>query len=115
MARAIVRGIERDRLVITADVQTAALDRAAGLLGPYVRHTMDRTVRKVRKQRGTFGIMSTRTETDSMGAIEVPAEHYWGAQTQRSIHHFAIGDDRMPERGDPRHGDPEEGRRAREP
>jgi fumarate hydratase class II len=40
--------------------------------------------------------MSTRTETDSMGAIEVPAEHYWGAQTQRSIHHFAIGDDRMP-------------------
>jgi fumarate hydratase, class II len=41
--------------------------------------------------------MSTRTETDSMGAIDVPAEHYWGAQTQRSIHHFAIGDDRMPE------------------
>src|SRR4029078_7196489 len=41
--------------------------------------------------------MSTRTETDSMGAIEVPAEHYWGAQTQRSIHHFAIGDDRMPD------------------
>jgi len=41
--------------------------------------------------------MSTRTETDSMGAIEVPAEHYWGAQTQRSIHQFAIGDDRMPD------------------
>lgn len=41
----------------------------------------------------------TRTETDSMGAIEVPAERYWGAQTQRSLHHFAIGDpaaDRMP-------------------
>lgn len=41
----------------------------------------------------------TRTETDSMGAIEVPAEHYWGAQTERSLHHFAIGDaykDRMP-------------------
>jgi 3-dehydrosphinganine reductase len=55
VARAIVRGIERDRLVITADVQTAALTRAAGLLGPYVRRTMDRTVRKVRKQRGTFG------------------------------------------------------------
>ena len=38
----------------------------------------------------------TRTETDSMGAIEVPADHYWGAQTQRSLHHFAIGDDQMP-------------------
>ena len=31
-----------------------------------------------------------------MGAIEVPAEHYWGAQTQRSLIHFSIGDDRMP-------------------
>jgi fumarate hydratase class II len=39
---------------------------------------------------------ATRTETDSMGAIDVPADHYWGAQTQRSLHHFAIGDDRMP-------------------
>ena len=33
-----------------------------------------------------------------MGAIEVPADHYWAAQTQRSLHHFAIGRDRMPER-----------------
>jgi len=38
----------------------------------------------------------TRTETDSMGAIQVPAEHYWGAQTERSLHHFHIGNDRMP-------------------
>ena len=37
-----------------------------------------------------------RTESDSMGQIEVPADHYWGAQTQRSLHHFAIGDDLMP-------------------
>ncbi len=37
-----------------------------------------------------------RTETDSIGAIEVPAGHYWGAQTQRSLHHFNIGHDRMP-------------------
>jgi fumarate hydratase class II len=36
-----------------------------------------------------------RTESDSMGAIEVPNEHYWGAQTQRSLHHFNIGPDRM--------------------
>ncbi len=33
-----------------------------------------------------------------MGAIDVPADHYWAAQTQRSLHHFAIGRDRMPER-----------------
>src|SRR6185369_7591497 len=37
-----------------------------------------------------------RIETDTMGAIEVPADCYWGAQTQRSLHHFAIGDDRLP-------------------
>ncbi|HEX6208616.1 MAG TPA: class II fumarate hydratase [Actinomycetota bacterium] len=40
--------------------------------------------------------MERRTETDSMGPIEVPADRYWGAQTQRSLHHFSIGDDRMP-------------------
>ena len=38
-----------------------------------------------------------RTETDSMGAIDVPADRYWGAQTARSLHHFPIGDDTMPE------------------
>jgi fumarate hydratase class II len=31
-----------------------------------------------------------------MGPVEVPADRYWGAQTERSLHHFAIGDDRMP-------------------
>jgi fumarate hydratase class II len=39
--------------------------------------------------------MRTRTETDSMGAIEVPDEVYWGAQTARSLIHFAIGRDTM--------------------
>jgi fumarate hydratase, class II len=34
-----------------------------------------------------------RIETDSMGEIEVPADRYWGAQTQRSLHHFSIGHD----------------------
>jgi fumarate hydratase class II len=42
------------------------------------------------------GATGSRIESDSMGEIEVPAEHYWGAQTERSLHHFAIGDDRMP-------------------
>ena len=39
---------------------------------------------------------ATRTETDSFGPIEVPAEAYWGAQTQRSIGNFPIGTERMP-------------------
>src|SRR5512141_2119510 len=38
----------------------------------------------------------TRTESDSMGTIEVPDNVYWGAQTQRSLHHFNIGRDTMP-------------------
>ncbi len=37
-----------------------------------------------------------RTEHDSFGAIDVPAEHLWGAQTQRSLAHFAISCERMP-------------------
>jgi fumarate hydratase, class II len=39
---------------------------------------------------------ATRTESDSMGEIEVPADRYWGAQTQRSLHHFDIGIETMP-------------------
>src|SRR5215468_2513066 len=38
----------------------------------------------------------TRIETDSMGEIGVAADRYWGAQIQRSLVHFSIGDDRMP-------------------
>jgi fumarate hydratase, class II len=47
-----------------------------------------------------IGIDATgqRHEKDSMGEIEVPADRYWGAQTQRSLIHFSIGDDRMPKR-----------------
>jgi fumarate hydratase class II len=40
--------------------------------------------------------MNTRTETESMGTIEVPADRYYGAQTARSLIHFAIGRDVMP-------------------
>ena len=39
---------------------------------------------------------ATRTERDSMGAIEVPQARYWGAQTQRSLENFRIGGERMP-------------------
>jgi fumarate hydratase class II len=38
----------------------------------------------------------TRTESDSMGRVDVPGDRYWGAQTQRSLEHFSIGDDRIP-------------------
>ena len=37
-----------------------------------------------------------RRETDSMGAVDVPADKLWGAQTQRSLEHFSIGHDLMP-------------------
>ena len=38
----------------------------------------------------------TRIEYDSFGAIDVPAKHWWGAQTQRSLHYFSISTERMP-------------------
>ena len=41
-------------------------------------------------------VNSTRTEKDSMGPIEVASDRYWGAQTERSLHHFSIGHDLMP-------------------
>ncbi|MCH4272905.1 class II fumarate hydratase [Kerstersia gyiorum] len=40
--------------------------------------------------------MSTRIEKDTFGPIEVPAEHLWGAQTQRSLHFFSISTEKMP-------------------
>ena len=39
---------------------------------------------------------NVRIESDTMGTIEVPAARYWGAQTERSLHHFAIGHETMP-------------------
>jgi len=58
----------------------------------------DQTQETPHIQKLPIGTSATgmRTETDSMGAVGVPAEHYWGAQTQRSLVHFSIGDDRMP-------------------
>jgi len=56
----------------------AAAARAAGISKRY------------KKQENTI-MADFRIETDSMGEINVPAEHYWGAQTQRSIQNFPIG------------------------
>ncbi|KRR18775.1 class II fumarate hydratase [Bradyrhizobium retamae] len=44
----------------------------------------------------TSGNKSARSETDSFGPIDVPADRYWGAQTERSRQNFKIGQDRMP-------------------
>lgn len=41
--------------------------------------------------------MEYRTEHDSMGEVQVPAEKYWGAQTQRSYENFKIGTEKIPE------------------
>src|SRR6185436_6181546 len=40
--------------------------------------------------------MAVRTETDSMGKIDVAGDRYWGAQTERSLHHFSIGREQFP-------------------
>src|ERR1700755_1971033 len=50
---------------------------------------MDKTIRPSRRS-------ASRVETDSFGPIEVPADRYWGAQTERSKQNFRIGQDRMP-------------------
>src|SRR5690348_5876220 len=55
--------------------------------------------RSDRRERGRPMNTTTRTETDSLGQIEVPADRYYGAQTQRSLVHFSIGTEareRMP-------------------
>jgi fumarate hydratase, class II len=41
-------------------------------------------------------VMGTRTETDSLGKVNVPSDKLWGAQTQRSLEHFSIGHDLIP-------------------
>src|SRR5271163_2952532 len=41
-------------------------------------------------------VMGIRTETDSLGKVDVPSDKLWGAQTQRSLDHFSIGTDLIP-------------------
>ncbi len=56
--------------------------------------TAQRTLRMARSE--TSRNKSTRSETDSFGPIDVAADRYWGAQTERSRQNFKIGHDRMP-------------------
>src|SRR5438046_10216438 len=62
------------------------------------RTFLDRKVELRRGREGGPSLPEVRMESDSMGSIEVPADKYWGAQTQRSLHHFSIGGptERMP-------------------
>jgi fumarate hydratase, class II len=55
-----------------------------------------RTSLMARSSTTTSRSIPTRSETDSFGPIEVPADRYWGAQTERSRQNFRIGHDRMP-------------------
>jgi fumarate hydratase class II len=62
---------------------------------------MDQSTRSAQRssqgsRQGSSGGGATRVETDSFGEIEVPADRYWGAQTERSRQNFRIGKDRMP-------------------
>ncbi len=58
--------------------------------------TSDAVGKKIGGAKGETHSGATRTETDSMGAVEVASDKYWGAQTERSLHHFNIGFDVMP-------------------
>ncbi len=67
-------------------------------MSPYGVRAGDRsyTIKEMVASTQTNVVPSTRKESDSMGTMEVPSDRYWGAQTQRSLHHFDIGEDRMP-------------------
>jgi len=60
------------------------------------RKTEDRRQALLSVVRPPSSVVRTRTETDSFGPIEVAADRYWGAQTERSRNNFRIGNERMP-------------------
>ncbi|MEU8591812.1 class II fumarate hydratase [Streptomyces sp. NPDC048664] len=59
-------------------------------------HTIDGTAPKILDLPIGLAATGERREFDSLGVVMVPADRYWGAQTQRSLEHFNIGHDRMP-------------------
>ena len=78
--RARENGRTREVGALSSDV----LERLRPFPGGAARELMEATMTNV------------RTESDSLGSVEVPAEKLWGAQTQRSLEHFSIGRDLMP-------------------
>jgi fumarate hydratase, class II len=65
-------------------------------MSSHEQHNQVRSATQVRDVPIGIQASGTRQESDSMGTVAVPADHYWGAQTQRSLIHFSIGDDHMP-------------------
>lgn len=68
--------------------------RIGATLGIMTKDQLTGTNRRTRVDQLTGADQLTRTETDSMGPVAVPAAHYWGAQTARSLQHFPIGGER---------------------
>jgi fumarate hydratase, class II len=59
-----------------------------------MRQTRDEDVPKILDLPIGLEATGTRQEFDSLGTVEVPADRYWGAQTERSLRYFNIGNDR---------------------
>src|ERR1700733_10044594 len=64
--------------------------------GCFIMTTADSEAPKILDLPIGLDVSGMRKEFDSLGDVEVPANRYWGAQTQRSLEHFNIGNDRMP-------------------
>ena len=81
-----------------ASVRTRRLSRVLSFARGSTSRTRAMAKRRTRISHGKThsGDTETRTETDTFGPIEVPADRYWGAQTERSRRNFRIGDERMP-------------------
>ena len=75
---------------VSVDAINAAVSQATGIPLPEGGHHQHHRELQRTQFRGGEPLMG-RIESDSMGAIEVPEQHYWGAQTQRSIEYFPFG------------------------
>ena len=74
----------------------------AYLSHPLSRHRVGAYARTAAPPPGKPSMPDFRTEADSLGEVQVPADRLWGAQTQRSLEHFSIGSDLMPRGADRR-------------
>jgi fumarate hydratase, class II len=87
-----------ERCSINQSTQPSYISRKETLI-PMVTNTQRKNTElepSVRDLPVGISMTGKRKESDSLGQVEVPADHYWGARTQRSLIHFSIGDDHMP-------------------